>query len=80
MLKRIRIDDLEDSFLEEDSSLLNFFDKKDINSNLSGLKVPEKIFSHALMSIPTNVNGFMQEETKLNDSKLMKKEKKDKEF
>ena len=71
MLKRIRIDDLEDSFLEEDSSLLNFFDKKDLSSNMSGLKVPEKIFSHAITSIPAN----MPEETKLNDSNLMKKDK-----
>ena len=55
-MKRIKIDDLEDSLLEEDENLLNFFDKNNMNSNISGLKVPETIFSNAIMSMQANIN------------------------
>ena len=45
MLRRIKFDDLEDSMLEDDPSLLNFFDKKeDFQANSSGLKIPENLF------------------------------------
>ena len=45
MMKRIKIDDLEDSMLEEDTSLLNFFEKKEnFDSNLAGLKIPDNLF------------------------------------
>ena len=45
MMKRIKVDDLEDSMLEEDPSLLNFFEKKeDFDKNSSGLKIPQNLF------------------------------------